>query len=377
MRVTATSFDAGDERDYSFSPSRLKLARELRGLTKQQLADTCGVTRRTVSSWEAGDTGRPPLRQLADVLQLPIDFFMADDVSAVSKESVSFRALSTMSARQVHRVLASATLACQLSSWMDQHYDTPDARLPELNETYLEDPRTAAARVRATWNLGHTPIKNMASLLERQGVRLFSLPSTDREVDAFSFWREKRPFVFLNTSKSAERLRFDLAHELGHLILHRGIFTKRDRKYELEAHDFAANFLVPEDGLRAQLKGHPTFNDIFILKRYWKVSAIAMTQRLYELRIISEWTRRSWMVDLSQRGFRSTEPGGGPAEGSTLLRELFKMAREDGWGSRKIAQELKVHEQEVDSLVFGLAVSAIDGGGQSAPAVTGHLRVVK
>src|SRR3546814_6566541 len=42
-----------------------------------------------------------------------------------------------------------------------------------------------------------------------------------KNVDAFSCWRNGQPFVFLNTFKSAERSRFDAAHELAHLVLHR------------------------------------------------------------------------------------------------------------------------------------------------------------
>ncbi|MEK2654790.1 ImmA/IrrE family metallo-endopeptidase [Pseudomonas aeruginosa] len=42
------------------------------------------------------------------------------------------------------------------------------------------------------------------------------------QVNAFSCWRRGvTPFVFLNTQKSAEASRFDAAHELGHLVLHR------------------------------------------------------------------------------------------------------------------------------------------------------------
>lgn len=49
------------------------------------------------------------------------------------------------------------------------------------------------------------------------------------EIDAFSLWRDDRPYIFLNTSKSAERSRFDAAHELGHLVLHRQGTPRADK----------------------------------------------------------------------------------------------------------------------------------------------------
>jgi hypothetical protein len=58
-------------------------------------------------------------------------------------------------------------------------------------------------------------------LLEARGIRVFSLTEPCFELNAFSHWVAVTPFVFLNTMKTAESSRFDAAHELGHLVLHR------------------------------------------------------------------------------------------------------------------------------------------------------------
>ena len=353
----------------SFNPSRLTLARERNGLTKQGLATICEVSRRTVTAWETGDVDSPPLERLSQVLHFPLDFFWADDPERVPQESVSFRALSSMTARQAHRVLAASTLAVEFSSWMDLRYTTPSLDLPDLSESHSGAassesgeperiiPAVAAESLRSIWGLHQSPIKRLLPFLEKKGVRIFSLPVDDREVDAFSFWREDRPFIFLNTGKSAERIRFDLAHELGHLLMHRGNNTQLSRVFEQQAQDFASSLLVPADALYAQIIGRPRFDDIFTLKRYWRISAVAMVYRLWELSIISEWHYRTWMIDLSQRGYRSSEPGGIHPESSTLLKQLFGVAREDGWSIGRIASELSIPEDELDSMVFGLALA--------------------
>jgi Zn-dependent peptidase ImmA (M78 family)/transcriptional regulator with XRE-family HTH domain len=329
-----------------------------RALTKQLLADQCGVTRRTVSAWEAGEVETPPVEMIARVLGFPGDFFAADEPPAVSADGVSFRAMKSMTARQTARVLAAAALAVEFSNWIDGHYKTPPQSLPDLSDNPGLEPVIAAGTVRSLWGTSQAPLKGLLPLLEKKGVRVFSLPMNDREVDAFSFWHANRPFIFLNTGRTAERMRFDLAHELGHLLLHREGSWRRSRNIEQQAQDFASSLLMPADALYTQVTGSPRLDDVFTLKRYWRVSAVAMVQRLWHLGIISEWHYRTWMIELSERGYRTAEPDRWlRPETSTLFRQLFSLAREDGWSSRHIAAELRIPGNELAGMVFGLAIT--------------------
>jgi Zn-dependent peptidase ImmA (M78 family)/DNA-binding XRE family transcriptional regulator len=349
----------------SFNPNRLTLARERRGLTKQSLADQCAVTRRTVTAWEAGDVDSPPVEIIARVLDFPEAFFCGDDPWRIPEESVSFRALSSMLARQVDRVLATASLAIEFSRWMDQHYTTPALDLPDFSDSQPLEAAIAAESVRSIWDIHSHPIKDMLYLLEKKGIRVFSLPVSDREIDAFSFWDDERPFIFLDTGRSSERMRFDLAHELGHLLLHRQTYI-RSRDVEQQAQDFASSLLIPADALYAQVTGQLRFDDIFQLKRYWRVSAVAMLQRLWHLRIVSEWHYRTWIIELSKRGYRTSEPDGIHPESSRLLRQLFEFARRDGWSLGRIAEALRFPEGEIDRMVFGLAIAPAPPGAPAA-----------
>ncbi|MEU4772812.1 ImmA/IrrE family metallo-endopeptidase [Micromonospora sp. NPDC023644] len=375
--MTATLWSLDQHEGKPFNPTRLAAARERRGLTKQAFAELCAVSRRAVTAWESGDVDHPPVGLISKVLDFPEQFFFADDIPEVPEHWVSFRALSSMTSRQVHRILAVSSLAVEFGHWIDARYGTPAPDLPDLGETPGLVPTLAAEDVRSTWGIHERPVKNMLALLEKRGVRVFSLPMNDREIDAFSFTREGRPFVFINTTKSAERMRFDLAHELGHLVLHPHENKSRSRQLEQEANDFASSFLVPADALYSQIRGTPRLEDVFTLKKYWKVSALAMVERLFQLQLISEWTRRQWLVALSQRGYRTSEPDGMHPEKSMLLEQLFRAAREDGWTLRRIAEELCVYERTLDELVFGLAVAPISGQGQLTPPIKGHLRRVK
>ncbi len=356
-----------------FNPRRLRVARERRGLTKEALAGRCGVTRRTVTDWEAGKAENPPAEAIAEALGFPVGFFFQGDLDDVGVDAVSFRALTATTKRQVHKVLAAASLISSFSSWMDENFRTPAPDVPGYevlrpSGSELEPlPVEAAESLRARWGLGVQPVKDMLALLESRGVRIFGLPPEEREVDAFSYWHGARPLIYLNVAKSAERLRFDLAHELGHLCMHRGVTTSRARRFEIDANAFASAFLMPRQGVVAQLPGTVTLDDVFTLKRHWRVSATAMVRRLWQLDRITPWQYRSWTAELSQRGFRASEPDGLPHEQSTLLRKVMVLARKEGWGLEALAGRLGIPVSELSAAVAGLTLTPVPGssGGTS------------
>jgi len=113
--------------------------------------------------------------------------------------------------------LSSGAIGFLVSDWMETQFNLPEADVPDLS---LYSPEVAARVLRQEWSLGERPISNMTQLLESRGIRVFSLSEDTAKMNAFSIWRNQRPFVFLNTFKSAESSRFDAAHELGHLVLH-------------------------------------------------------------------------------------------------------------------------------------------------------------
>ncbi len=375
-----------------FNPQRLRLAREQRGLSKEALAEACGVTRRAVTDWESGRVESPPIGRLGDALDFPTSFFFGDDLEEVPADAVSFRALSSMTPRQTRRVLAHASLLRGFSVWIDDRYQAPAADVPSFEELTAsvaeQEPSAvdAAHSLRVMWQLGVKPIASMLGLMESRGVRVFGIPVNDREVDAFSFWWGEQPFVFLNTAKSAEGLLFDLAVVLCLFFIHRGVKTSWSRRFELDANTFASTFLMPSAGLLPQIVSQLSLADAMALKRYWKVSATAMVRRLHQLGRISDWQYRSWMIELSERGFRRSEPDGLPPEQSVLLRQVLSLAREDGWGVDRISKELGIPGRDLSEAMMGLTVTRVsstvrdesDGvGGPIAPPGRPNLRAVQ
>src|SRR5262249_2550641 len=154
-------------------------------------------------------------------------------------------------------------------------------------------------------------------------VRVFSLSEKTDAFDAISFWRNEKPFVFLNNFKTAEHSIFDSVHELGHLTLHKHGGTHPSRAAEREANLFASAFLMPADDVRARLPRFITVNVILEAKKRWRVSAMAMAYRLRTLGLLSEWQYKSHCIELGRRGFRCAEPNGIERETSRVWQKIL------------------------------------------------------
>jgi len=188
----------------------------------------------------------------------------------------------------------------------------------------------------------------MIKLLESKGARVFSLAEDTKNVDAFSCWRNNEPFIFLNTFKSSERSRFDAAHELGHLVLHRH-GGPQGRKAETEANNFASAFLMPQADLMSTIPYVSSVEQIIQAKKRWGVAAVALAYRLNKLGLMTEWQ----YIQIN-RQYRSSEPEGIPMERSTVWQMILTELWKDGLSRSHIAQQLLIPDDELENLLFGL-----------------------
>lgn len=341
-----------------FNSARLTLARRRRGLTKTKLADLLGVEVRSITGYESDEykPDRDRLMKLAETLNFPVQFFFGDDLDEISPDIVSFRSMSKMTAAQRDTALGAGAIALMLNQWIEVRFELPRAALPDLSQE--ASPEAAADTLRRMWGLGELPIKNMIHLLEVKGVRVFSLSIDTTQVDAFSVWSAATPFVFLNTMKSCERSRFDAAHELAHLVLHRHA-GPRGQEVEREANAFASAFLMPRASVLANAPRMATVDQLIRFKPYWTVSVAALAYRLHDVGLVSDWHYRTLCIEIAKRGYREREPNEASRETSQVLAKIFATLREEGLTKSDIAAELNVHTDELDQLVFGLTLTGL------------------
>ena len=195
----------------------------------------------------------------------------------------------------------------------------------------------------------------MLALLEMHGVRVFSLSENTATVDAFSFWRNDVPYVFLNNFKTAERSIFDTAHELGHLVLHKHGGPRSSRFVEREADSFASAFLMPANDVKSRMPSFINISVVLRAKKRWRVSAIAMTYRLHALGLLTDWQYKSICIELGKRGYRSGEPDGINREVSIIWKKVFSQLWSEKTTKNEIAESLHLPLDELEGIVWGLA----------------------
>lgn len=313
----------------AFSPKRrlvvgrLKDARIAALMNQSELASAVGVTRQAISAYEQGEKSPDPetLIKIATILKQPISCFTSDDLPTFGElGSLFLRAVGPATKR---RNMACAVLSkwfAQVTAYLDNLVNFPKVQIPQLapSSSYgryePEEIELAAEECRKTWQLGVGPITNLVSLLEVHGISVCRYEISGETVEAFSFWDGGRPFIILSSQKdSSARSRFDAAHELGHLVLHRWIGAdeledpKKLKEIEREADRFASAFLLPRKSFPSEV--FTTRLDAFVtLKRRWNVSIQAMVYRCKQLEIFDEDQVTNLYKQISARRWRSREP---------------------------------------------------------------------
>jgi Zn-dependent peptidase ImmA (M78 family)/DNA-binding XRE family transcriptional regulator len=347
-----------------FNGSRLSLARRRRGRSKSDLAAAAGVDARSISNYENGMNPRADvLQRLANELGFPLSFFFGHPIEEIPSSAASFRSLARMTASQRESALGQGALRIHFDRWLCDLFNMPTTDVPDLR---LESPEAAAATLRAMWGLGDKPIGNLIHLLESKGVRVYPLSVLGNEVDAFSLWSGEAAFVMLNVQKTAEHSRFDAAHELAHLVLHKH-GAPVGKEAESEANRFASSFLMPDADVKAHTIRNPGIRAMIQWKARWKVSLAALNYRMHQLGMTSEHHYKSLCIQISAMG-RDREPQPAEREQSLRLNKIFQMLAEDGFSRSRVADELSITEAELESMLFRLTLTSVQGGRTMAKA---------
>jgi Zn-dependent peptidase ImmA (M78 family) len=154
------------------------------------------------------------------------------------------------------------------------------------------------------------PIKHLVNSIEANGVLVLALPFEFVKIDAFSAWigeDQQRPVIGVCKVRAGDRVRWSVAHELGHIILHSQLRQLRAQDHR-HADQFAAEFLLPEVAMRQELTAPVTLSSVAVLKPKWGVAMQSLVRRAFELGIISERQYRQLFEEIGMRGWRTKEP---------------------------------------------------------------------
>ena len=306
-----------------FIGSRLREGREARGITASALADVIGVTRAAMSQYEHGRQSPSPdaMRRLSDALNLPMQWFLKP-MHEFAGGTVFYRCMSSATKGARLRAQRRFHWLKDIVELIQQSVRLPSVQLPDfdvpsdprmLTNDHIEELATEARRF---WGLKDGPISNMVWLLENRGIIVSCFDLHAPTLDAFSERdpKTKRPYVVLGDHKqSAARARFNAAHELGHLLLHRSVQQEQINLnalhplLEKQAHRFAGAFLLPASTFGQEVCGH-NLDSLRVLKERWHVAIAAMIYRAGNLRLFSEDHVKNLQINLARRKWRTCEP---------------------------------------------------------------------
>ena len=323
----------------SFQGGQLKSARLLRGLTVTALANETGISKQSISLYENNEN-KPDYERgykLAAVLQVPYEFFFQNDACPTQTAATYFRSLASTS--KLSRTSQSIKLEyiAKIYEALLNYIDFPALNLPDVefigsendfdeeeNHRTLIELEQIAADVRTLWGLADGPIDDLQYVLESNGIVVTGFDASENKIDAFSqriiTSTGEVCIVALNQGEKPEgRIRFDMAHELAHILIHPWsedldcISKEEFKQRETQANIFAGAFLLPRESFSKDIMAHPTDLKYYQwLKKKWKVSIQAMIYRSHQLKIISSNQYQYMMRQISKNGWRHSEPGDTP-----------------------------------------------------------------
>lgn len=292
--------------------ANIRLARLFHGLTLEDVAARLEKTRQYVHKIETEQISPPPdaVKAIAELTQVEPAFFVAPIAAPVAEEQCHFRKHFTARSAIKHVALAKGEVFRRLVAKLEEQLELPVPNIPQYDVHSLVEIERAAEACRSHWGLGFGPVQNMVRVAELAGAVVTSFKGVSREVDAYSI-SAARPIIVVNSEEaSACRLRFDIAHELGHLVLHVGL-TTGDRKTEGEANRFAGAFLLPRSSFVKEfprLRGsYLNWQGLADMKLRWKVSKAALLYRARQLALISEDQYRTGVIRLNRGGEAKVE----------------------------------------------------------------------
>lgn len=339
-------------REKRINPEMVILARESRGLTQRELAERLSVSPGWLSRVEGGLRGVQDmkLRQLSEVLDYPVDFFVQKEpIYGLGITEVFHRKRRIVAEKTLNKIYSQINIRRMNLIKMLRGVEIGEINIRPIHmDEFDGNAKDVARLVRARWHLPHGPIQNLMKAFEDARGIVISMDFRTNTIDAISYWPpDTPPLFFVNVYSPSDRLRFTLCHELGHIIMHQDAMFTPD--IEKQADEFASEFLMPEIEIR------PYLTDLYLeklatLKQFWKVSMAALLKRATDLGVITHRQSRTLWMQMGKAGYRTREPVelDLPVEKPSLEKEIVDTYIEDmGYTISELGKLLCLSTKEV------------------------------
>lgn len=273
------------------NPGLLRIARHAVGISQGEAAGKIGIQQVMLSRYEnaIATPSTDVLSRAAQAYDVPVSFFEQTDTVFGAPVSVHpmWRKKQSVTVREMDVIIAEMNVRIiHIRKMFNGVEFEPPSTIPKLDiEAYAGDAEHVASMVRSHWMIPRGPLHDLTAAVERAGAIVIYSPMGGSSVSGVTMAVPGLlPIILLNNEQPSDRARFTLAHELGHLVMHR--FPNPEM--EKQANTFASALLMPADGIQtALMSGRIDLKRLAALKPEWKVSMQALLYRAQTLGIVS------------------------------------------------------------------------------------------
>jgi Zn-dependent peptidase ImmA (M78 family)/DNA-binding XRE family transcriptional regulator len=334
---------------------KIRQAREIRAMTQEELAIEVGKSKAVIAQAERGF--REPSSELMEAIALatkfPLNFFDAPPHVEFPVSDVIFRAKAGISRKNILAAVRYTEHVFAIALSLAR-------KLKNIPVTIKPSSSKAVAAARETRQLmgldPSEPLMNIVRALERAGVWCFAMPYLE-DGDAFCLWLEVEqrsiPIIAVSATAPVDRLRLSVAHELGHLVMHKGLILRSRKEIEEEAFSFAAEFCLPAEAMEREMAGPITLSSLARLKLRWGISMAALIRRAHELKLLTTRQYHYLFQQLSFKGWRTEEPPqlNIAVDKPRLVRNMAELIYGFPINYSRFAADTRVSEQELRSIM--------------------------
>ncbi len=341
---------------------RIIIARESRELTQKDLASATGISQSQISKFEqdSRELTEIDLEKISKVLNYPVSFF--DKKIDTHNVHLDFRKGKLPSGKVQRKITAIVNRTRYELNNLLTEIESDSLIVPE--NIFAQSPIEAAKLLRKFWKIPKGPIHNLMEEVEDKSIILMPMkfPEQEKFTACALDLNNSTPLVIFNSTHPIDRIRFSIAHELGHIFLHHHgeqdldfsvPFEFNQKVKEEQANEFASEFLMPEDEIRKDLTGL-TIDRLQHLKFKWKVSMAALVERARRLNIITPEKYINFRKEFSFRRWLIHEPNHLPLEEPFNLKQIIKSYQLDlGFSIPELAERVGLSEKEFTSTYLG------------------------
>lgn len=323
----------------------LATARKLRKRTQKEVEEATAIRQSTLSKAEHGlaALSEADTKSLADLYGLPVSFFHTElDTPYVS--DYYFRRRLSIADKDIDALIAKTVVVNTIIETLLESVDIPQWQI--TNDEI--DPVEAARQLRYKLRVPHGPMPDMGVLLEKNGILVFPMDFGTDKIDGLSSITGRNHIVmYVNRRQPADRLRFTMAHELGHILLHLGRVSDNA---EDEADAFASELLLPVDELRDALANIDTAG-LGRLKRIWRVSIHSLLRKAKDTGAIDYNRYRNMQIYMSKCGYAKREPIPIEPDKPSMVRDIINLYKTDlDYSEEELLELMNIGKQDYKEL---------------------------